>query len=207
MDSPILQAGLTPQEWLARFEAPPEFAISSICRSEARRDIDTLIIIGWDYEYLSAFINHFVREDFPNWLSPQRVDVHARCHISLEDDHILEHLGWAVETARVLGLLDHEVEAKRISGALGDKLNRLLDQAMTALEAGIIVPDVGDLLKAIELLHTLHTSETARAQNDFARFSRAVKSHVDEKTWTMINRTYVRIGRANADSILERQRE
>jgi hypothetical protein len=89
---------------------------------------------------------------------------------------------------------------------MGQWMYRISDAATTALEAGIIVPDVSDLLKAVQLIDALDASESSRLNNDLARFTRGVQNHVNEKTRAKIDREYIGGRHQHANRLLERYR-
>lgn len=194
MDSTGLRPLASLEEWLDdRARQNPDFASVSkrcrVCASPARADIDAMIVTGWSHHSITGFFNAFLGSLV---FSENGIARHARRHVSPADPTTAEHLERAREAGRAFGFsAGHEDPAPLPLSAQDRRLLQMTIAAgSTALETGLVIPEVRDLLRAVALEDAFEASNLGRLQADYDRFKQAVKNSVSDDVWTRIEREH-----------------
>lgn len=150
-----------------------------VCRSPHRREIEIMLATGWPQAWVRRHWNEFLGADH---FTANNLSVHARRHLNFGDPHIASFLTQGAGAATSTRT-DPEEPDELLN--LREQVARIVRYEYAALDAGLLLPDVGDMLRTIELLGKLENeawpAERAHLRRDLSAFVRAVANIVPER--------------------------
>ena len=162
-----------------------------VCASPARADIDALIVTGWSEHDIAGLFNSFLGSPV---FTETQVALHARRHVSGDDPTTAEHLERAADAGHKYRPAKNQPDTPQPQLSAHDRrlLQLTIAAGEVALETGLVVPEVSDLLRAIELQVALDASDVGLLLDDYDRFKEAVRRCVRDDLWTEIERAHRR---------------
>jgi hypothetical protein len=166
-----------------------------VCQSPHRREIDNALAMGMSQTAVRNYFNVAYGHEF---FTSMNISTHARKHMTLRD---AANAAIYEENARRAGL-----DTDRVAGYIRTQranLERIVNETMDAMGAGITQPEIKDALAAIQILEKMneanHDLQIAEIEKQFRTFLDAVKEICPEDMWGTIFETYERnMGTARA---------
>jgi hypothetical protein len=141
-----------------------------VCRSRHRREIDIMLAMGWPQASVRDHWNGYLRRDR---FTANNLSSHARHHLNHADPPIRSFLNRCAKRAPDLGNADFAV-ADRTPVGLQEAAAIVAASALAAINAGLVVPDAGDLVKMLELLWKLEGQSWPAEKLQIGREMRAL---------------------------------
>ena len=147
-----------------------------LCQSPHRREIEIMLATGWSQAWVREHWNQFLGTEH---FTANNLSVHTRRHLNHSDPHIASFArrsaaGIPESSDQPAGLLQ-----------LREQVAQLVRYELAALEAGLLLPDVGDMLKAIDLLGKIEDeawpAERATMTREMKAFVGAVKNIASDR--------------------------
>ena len=137
-----------------------------------------MLATGWSQAWVRDHWNHFLGAD---QFTANNLSVHTRRHLNLDDPHIASFIPRSGMTAPNGTKQDEPDDLLQ----LREQVARIVRYESAALDAGLLLPDAGDMLKAIDLLGKIESeawpAERANMIRDMKAFIRAVANIASDR--------------------------
>lgn len=159
-----------------------------VCQSPHRREIDNALAMGVSQV---SVMNHFNVAYGHDFFTSMNISTHTRKHMTLRDT---ANAAIYEENARRAGM-----DTDRVAGYIRThraNLERIINETMDAMGAGLTSPEIKDALAAIQIVEKMneanHDLQVAEIEKQFRTFLDAVKEICPEDMWGVIYETYER---------------
>lgn len=150
-----------------------------LCQSPHRREIEIMLATGWSQAWVREHWNQFLGTEH---FTANNLSIHTRRHLNHSDPHIASFVRGSAAGIPESANQDHQPDGLL---QLREQVARVVRFENAALEAGLVLPDVGDMLKAIDLLGRIEdeawAAERAIMIRDMKAFVGAVKNIASDR--------------------------